>query len=74
MTKRTRFSNNGFAPGTRSRAPTNTEVVCRLLDDMPFFIDDEVSGEVRVNERQSIPSGVIAHTALAYARDFSVAH
>ena len=74
MTKRTRFSNKGFAFRTRNRAPTSTDVVCRSLDDMPFFIDDEVKGAVRVNERQSIPSGVLAHTALAYACDFSVAH
>ena len=74
MTKRARCSNTGFALGARRRTSTSTDVVSRSLDDMPFFIDDEVIGAVRVNERQSIPPGVLAHTALAHARDLSVAH
>ena len=48
--------------------------MCRPLDDLPFFIDDEVKGPVRVKEHQSIPSGVLAGAALAHTRDFAVAH
>jgi hypothetical protein len=48
--------------------------VCRPLDDLSFFVDDEVKGPVRVKERQSVPSGVLAGAALAHTRDFSVAH
>jgi hypothetical protein len=73
MTKRTPCSNTGLALGIRRRAPS-TDIVCRSLDHMPFFIDDKVKGAVGVNERQSIPSGVLTYTALAHARDFSIAH
>ncbi len=48
--------------------------MCRPLDDLSFFIDDEVKGPVRVKERQSVPSGVLAGAALAHPRDFAVAH
>jgi hypothetical protein len=41
---------------------------------MPFFIHDEVIGEVRVTERQSIPSDILSYTALALARYFLFTH
>jgi hypothetical protein len=41
---------------------------------MPFFIDDEVIGAIRVKERQSVPSGVLPYTALTHARDFPITH
>jgi len=70
--KQTRCSNNGFAFRERGSASTNADVTSRSLDDLAFFIDDEMIGATRVNERQSIPSGILAHTTLTHARNFAV--